>query len=480
MSRKITNKLGKKTCPNPIYFDNNATTLICEPAKKVHTEWLSCYNASSDSKISKSARVLLENAKDAVLSQCNVSTATHTVLFTSGATESNCYIIRSCVKAYKKKLLENNSELLPHIIISATEHHSSMECVRDLKELGDIEVTYVNPTIFGNILPEDIEKEIKSNTCLITVMFANNEIPIINNIEEIGKIAHKHRIPLHSDCVQIFGKYKIDINKNNIDALSASAHKFYGPKGVGLLIINNKLIEGYNLTAEISGTQQKGLRGGTENIAGIASMIAALKWAFINRKKKNQRLFELRDYFIDCLVKKFSIGDYLKYIKEQENEILEIVLLGPPNDKKGFILPNTILLSICKNKGRPFCNVEFKKFLDSKNCIVSIGSSCLTESDKASHVLTAIGAPPVIKRGVIRISFNDYNTYAEIDKFMNILELGIIKQCFDIKNYVNEQIEKNKLKAKNAYNKKNIYNKKPNINIDKLKNTSEELNDIDD
>jgi cysteine desulfurase len=467
MSKKITSKLGKKTCPNPIYFDNNATTLICEPAKKVHAEWLSCYNASSDSKISKPARNLLESAKDIVLSQCNVSSATHTALFTSGATESNCFIIRSCVKAYKKKLLENNSELLPHVIISSTEHHSSMECVKDLKDIGDIEVSYINPTIFGNILPEDVEKEIKSNTCLITIMFANNEVPIINNIEEIGKVAHKHRVPLHSDCVQIFGKYKIDVNKNSIDALSASAHKFYGPKGVGLLIINNKLIEGYNLTAEISGSQQKGLRGGTENIAGIASMIAALKWAFVNRKKKNQRLFELRDYFIECLNKKFKIGDYLKYIKEQESESLEIVLLGPPNDKKGFILPNTVLLSVCKNKGRPFCNVELKKYLDSKNCIVSIGSSCLTKSDKASHVLSAISAPPVIKRGVIRISFNDYNTYGEIDKFINILEIGIIKQCFDIKKEITEEMEKKSSKKKND---KKI----------EIKSSDDELNDLDD
>lgn len=470
MSKKITSKLGKKTCPNPIYFDNNATTLICEPAKKVHTDWLSCYNASSDSKISKPARLLLENAKDTVLAQCNVSSATHTALFTSGATESNCFIIRSCVKAYKKKILENNSELIPHVIISETEHHSIIECVKDLSDTGDIEVSYIKPTIFGNILPEDVEKEIKSNTCLITIMFANNEIPIINNIEEIGKVAHKHRIPLHSDCVQIFGKYKIDINKNNIDALSASAHKFYGPKGIGLLIINNKLIEGYNLTAEISGSQQKGLRGGTENIAGIASMIAALKWAFINRKKKNQRLFELRDYLIECLNKKFKIGDYLNYIKEQDSEPLEIVLLGPPNDKKGFILPNTILLSVCKNKGRPFCNVELKKFLDSKNCIVSIGSSCLTQSDKASHVLSAINAPPVIKRGVIRISFNDYNTFLEIDKFVNILEISIIKQCYDIKKEVIESIEKNKPSKKKNDKKTEI---KP-IKQD------EELNDLDD
>jgi len=426
---------GKKSCPNPVYFDNNATTLICQPAKKVHTEWLSCYNASSDSKIAKPAKALLEKAQDVILAHCGVSSATHTALFTSGATESNCLIIKSCVKAYKKKLIEKGSELKPHVIASELEHHSIRECLADLEESGDIEVTLVEPTIYGNVLADDVEKSIRPNTCLITVMFANNEVPVINNIEDIGAIAHKHRIPLHSDCVQIFGKYKIDVKKNNIDALSASAHKFYGPKGVGVLIIDNNLIEGYGLTAEIHGSQQHGLRGGTENIAGIASMMVALKTAFQNRKSKNQRLFKLRDTLLSKLAKVYKIANYSDYLDDSktDKEDIELISLGPPEDKKGFILPNTVLLSIAKNRGKPFCNVELKKFLDSKNFVVSIGSACLTKSDKASHVLTAIGAPPVIKRGVIRISFGDNNTIEEINKFVKALQQAIDKQCADLK-----------------------------------------------
>lgn len=430
-----TSKFGKKSCPAPIYFDNNATTLICPNAKKVHTEWLGCYNASSDSKIAKPAKMLLEKASDYVLAHCNVSSATHTAIFTSGGTESNCFVIRACVKAFKKKLLEKNSNVKPHVITSAMEHHSVMECLKDLEESGDVDVTYVTPTIYGTILAEDVEKEIRpGQTCLISVMFANNEVPVINNIEEIGTVAHKNRIPLHSDCVQIFGKYKIDMLKHNIDVLSASAHKFYGPKGVGLLIINNKLIEGYGLTAEISGSQQHHLRGGTENIAGIASLVTALKWDFANRKTKNEKLFKLREYTLEKLTKLYSIGDFLDYINETPNKPpLELISLGPPEDKKGFILPNTLLISVAKNRGKPFCNVELKKFLDSKNCVVSIGSACLTSSDKASHTLTAIGAPPVVKRGVIRISFGDYNMKAEVDKFITLLKQGIEKQCTDIR-----------------------------------------------
>lgn len=425
--------MSKKNCPSPIYFDHNATTLICSPAVKTHVEWLKCYNASSDSKISKPAKALLEKAQDNLLAHCGVSSATHTAVFTSGATESNCLIIKSCVRAYKKKLQEKGSELLPHVISSETEHHSIIECLQMLKENDEIELTLVEPTIYGNILPEDVEKAIKPNTCLISVMFANNEIPVINNIEAIGQIAHAHRIPMHSDCVQIFGKYQFNMKDKNIDALSLSAHKFYGPKGVGALIIDNNLIEGYGLTAEIHGTQQKGLRGGTENVPGIASMMTALKNTFVKRKEKNIKLFKLREALLDKLSKIYLFGKFVNYIGDnKENPALELVSLGPPQKNKEFILPNTVLLSIVKNSGKPFCNVDLKKSLDAKNFVVSIGSACLTKSDKASHVLTAIGAPPVIKRGVIRISFGDSNTFEEINKFVKTLQICIEKQCGDI------------------------------------------------
>lgn len=433
------NFTSKKQCSNPIYFDNNGTTLPCAPSVKAHASWLSCYNASSDSKISLPAKQMIEKATDAILSHCGVSTATHTALFTSGGTESNCFIIRACVKAYKKKLIARESELLPHVIVSAVEHHSIMACVKDLEESKEITVTYIAPTIYGNILPEDVEKAIKSNTCIIAIMYANNEVPIINNIREIGEVAHTFKVPLHSDCVQIFGKYKINLVKDNIDSISLSAHKFYGPKGVGALIVNNALLEGYAITAEINGTQQHSLRGGTENVAGIASMMAALQWAFSNRQKKNAKLYALREHTLELLAKEFKFGDFATYAldtppnAEEEMPDLELLSLGPPEDKKSFILPNTILLSICKNKGKPFCNIELKKFLDSKNCVVSIGSACHTKSDKASHVLFAIGAPPVVRRGVLRISFGDNNTMQEVNEFIKLLITGIKKQLADLK-----------------------------------------------
>lgn len=432
MSKK---RIMKKICNPSIYFDNNGTTLINETAKKEYIKWISCYNASTDSKVAKPARLLLEKAKDTILAHCGVSSATHTAVFTSGATESNCLIIRSCVKAYKKKLNERGSDLLPHIIISAMEHPSIITCVKDLVEAGDVESSQIQPTIYGNILPIDVEKEIKPNTCLISIMYANNEVPVINNIREIGEIAHKHRIPLHTDCVQIFGKYKINIKRDNIDALSSSAHKYYGPKGIGLLIVCNNLIEGYGLTGEINGTQQNGLRGGTENIAGIASMMVALKNAFIKRKEKNEKLYKLRVRLLEKLSKSYEFVDFSNYVyndNENEKKDIELISLGPPEDKKGFILPNTILLAICKNRGRPFCNIDLKKYLDKKGIVISIGSACSTTSAKASHVLNSIGATPVVKRGVIRISFGDNNTVKEVDKFCVELVNAIKAQCDDL------------------------------------------------
>jgi len=431
--------MSKKINKEIIYFDNNGTTLICDKAKNAFNKWMSSYNPSSDSKLSEAPKNLLKTSQEKILNHCGVSSATHTVIFTSGGTESNCFIIRACYKAFKKKLLELESDDKPHIILSAIEHYSSLECVKDLLELKEIEVSYVQPTIYGNILSKDIEREIKYNTCLISVMFANNEIPTINNIKEIGAIAHKHKIPMHSDCVQVFGKFKINLIDQNIDALSASAHKFYGPKGIGLLILNNDLIEGYKLTAEISGSQQSGLRGGTENVAGVASLMAAMNYAFENRQKKNNHLYNLRVRCLELLAEHYKFVKYEDYDPDNFKKIkldsginlseIELISLGPPPEKKAFILPNTILLAICKKNGKPFCNIDLKKYLDLKNCAVSIGSVCLTKSEKASHVVQAIHAPAIVKRGIIRISFGDNNTLSEVDKFVKHVINGINKQC---------------------------------------------------
>lgn len=465
-----------KCPPNIVYFDNNSTTLICTEAANAFNNWIKCYNPSSDSKLAKPAKDILEKAVNNILLHCNVSTATHTAVFTSGGTESNCFILRACARAFKRKLKESDTGVLPHIIISATEHHSIIECAEDLEKRGDAVITKIQPTIYGNILPEDIEKEILPNTCLVSIMYANNEIPVINNLEAIAQITHRHKIPLHSDCVQIFGKFYVDLKKTGIDAISASFHKLYGPKGVGLLILSNNLIEGYELKGEINGSQQHGLRGGTENIPGIVSSIMAVKHAFKNRNTKNHHLYNLRQYCLEKLKEKYIISDIKEFIIKSEAQRLpvELVSLGPPEDKKEFILPNTILLSICKNNGAPFCNVQLKHYLDSQNIVVGIGSACLTASDKASHVLYAINAPPVIRRGVLRISFCDDNSKKEIDKFIKILDVGIKKQCRDIEHLLKTRPDE----STGTINKTTQINKKF-IHKDKGENNKTEVKNID-
>lgn len=418
----------------PIYLDNNGTTLICRAAIDAVNKYLSCYNASSDSFVSQPAKKLIEDSGHAMLSHCGVNSASHACIFTSGATESNCFIIRACAKAMKRKLVENGLALIPHIIVSQTEHSSIIECVEDLVQEGSIEADYVRPTIFGNILVDDIETLIRPTTCLISIMYANNEIPVINDIAAIVAMAHKNKIPVHSDTVQIFGKFRIDLNQTPIDAISLSAHKFYGPKGIGAIIISNQLVQGYRLTAEINGHQQHGLRGGTENVPMIAGMVAAMKYAFTRRASKNEHLFKLRNHFLMKVAKRLPCIDYAEFLNktaDSKNNV-ELVIMGPPIDAPQWILPNTLLIGICKYKGRPFCNVQLKQYLDKHGIVVSIGSACNTKSDKASHVLYAVGAPPVLRRGILRISFGDRTSQKEVDQCIAAFVDGIKKQCADI------------------------------------------------
>lgn len=425
-----------------VYFDNNATTLMCMPAIKAHDSWISSYNISTDSKVAKPGRDMVAQVSADILKHHRVSSLTHTIIFTSGGSESNCFAIKACVSSFLMGIKNANSTFLPHLITSKLEHDSILKCVDTLVKAGSLEVSYVQCNIDGSVLASDIEKLIRPTTCLITIQTANNEIPVLNNVAEIAAMARKHNIPYHTDAVQSYGKLITTLNDNKISALSASAHKFYGPKGVGILIIDNNLVEGYRVVAEISGTQQQGLRGGTINVAGIASCGAALKYTFMNRGSKNNALTAMRNKLVDGMVgpgAQFKRGYYKDYLaiesdgkgesKRRQPGPLEIVFLGP---EKGLVVPGVVLMSVAKNIGKPFCNVDLKKDLERNNFIVSIGSACLTDNPKASHVLDAIGAPAVIKKGVIRVSFGDTNKLEEVNSFIKVLTQCIVSQCTDI------------------------------------------------
>lgn len=414
-----------------IYLDYNATSPLCKEVAKEMNKWFGvCSNPSSMSKSGQLAKKMIQETKKYILRLCK-GQGEYLVVFTSGASESNCMVIKSTIESYRRIV---GSRHKPHIITTAVEHKSILKCCSMLTDNNIAEFTYIKPNINGRINPADIKKAIKKNTCLISVMYVNNETGVISPISEIGKIAKKNGIPFHTDAVQAMGKCSININKNNIAALSASCHKFCGPPGLGLLIISKRFIKAYDLKGQIAGTQQYGLRGGTENVPAIAGVIPALKKKYNNRVKKNKKLLHLKLHLFAKLKQMgailLTLNQYksISKIKIPKKIKYWIIILGACEKTmtKG-IMPNTILLSIVKPK---ICNVKFRKYLMKNKIVVSIGSACNTESKKASHVLYAMDPKMSneVKSGVIRVSMGDKTTVKDINMFVKKLQTFMSKK----------------------------------------------------
>ena len=445
-----------------VFLDNNGTTPINQAVKEEFIKWLDITaNPSSSYKAAIQTKKMIQTNKEALLEHAfcssNVKSANcYQVTYTSGASESNCFIIRACVAAYHQKC-----KIKPCVIISAIEHESIMSCCNDLAEHDMAEIIYIMPNYEGTVLVKSVESALSehNNVALVSIMFANNEIGTINNVKEIGAIAHNHRVPLHVDAVQMFGKFQINIPSNNIDAMSVSFHKMGGPVAIGALFIRSELIENYGLCAMINGTQQGGLRGGTEAYPAIAASGVALKQAFMHRGDKNTKLLELRNLLINGFAKIYPIGSYERYLRRDmqssidtyttiydpsklgfgdnkkvvqlEFEPVEIVVLGPQQNESVRFLPNTVLFSIVKNvhdRYGPFCNGKLKNDLERKGFIVSIGSACHTSNPERSHVLKAIECPDIVARGIIRVSIGDYNTRSDIVEFLKMLKVCCERQ----------------------------------------------------
>jgi cysteine desulfurase len=432
-SKRVDGKIVKPCKTNVIYLDNNGTTKLCKEGRDAMITWLdSRANPSSDSIIAKNSKELMSYARKYISTHCGGSYNKYTVVFTSGASESNCFMLRSVVDAYK-----NHTGKIPHIITSATEHKSIVQCCNSLNANGSANITYIEPNAYGCISSDLVKKAITPNTALITIMSANNELGCINDIKKLGCLAREHKIPFHTDAVQLFGKYRINMARDNINALSMSFHKLYGPMGLGLLIISNDLINGYGLKSQISGTQQNELRGGTENVPAVASAIASMKHTFTNRDGKNKKMYMQKKKIIFELERVLPLGKYKNYFEKKKPTRDEFLVMGPECNKdykKPNVLPNTIMLSFVKNVGYgtdkyvPFCNVNLKKYLNRKNIIISIGSACSTSSKEASHVIYSIKAPDVVRRGIVRISLSDDTTSAEINTFIHELIVAVKKQ----------------------------------------------------
>ena len=337
-----------------IYADNAATTKMSEAAIKAMTDGvLNWYgNPSSLYTIGQKAKEKLEEAREEIAAVINASP--REIIFTSGGSEAdNQALLTAAINGKKQGKT--------HIISSAFEHHAILHTLKKLKKNG-FEITLLPVHENGIVRLDELEQAIREDTCLVTIMTANNEIGTIQPIAEIGEICHKHGVLFHTDAVQAVGHLPIDVQAQNIDMLSASAHKFHGPKGVGFLyarkgIILQNLIEG--------GAQERGKRAGTENLPGILAMTAALKEAVENMEKNNAHMAEIRDYLIKGL-----------------SEIPHSALNG---DAK-LRLPGNVNFSFEGIEGEGILLL-----LDQKGISASSGSACTSGALDPSHVLLAIG-----------------------------------------------------------------------------------------
>ena len=372
---------------NTIYLDNNATTKTDEEVVKAMMPYLleNYGNPSSIYKIGRENRKAIEEARETVAQILNCEP--NEIYFTSGGSESDNTAIRGIAYSYIKKG--------KHIITSKIEHPAVLETCKQLEKEG-FEVTYIGVNENGIIDLEELKKAIKPTTTLITIMYANNEIGTLQPIKEIGEIAKENKIIFHTDAVQAVGNIKIDVKELNIDSLSLSGHKFYGPKGIGALYVKkgvqfNKLING--------GHQERNKRAGTENVAGIVGLAKAMELAYSNLDEHNKKIKELRDYYVS------QVKEKIPYIKI--NGDMEKRLPGNSNISFRFIEGESLLLN-----------------LDLKGICASSGSACTSGSLDPSHVLLAIGLPHEIAHGSLRISIGKYNTKEEIDYVVeNLVEI---------------------------------------------------------
>lgn len=370
-----------------IYFDNAATTKLDEEVLQEMIPYLkeNYGNASSIYKLGRESRKVVEESREKIARILNCKP--NEIYFTAGGSESDNTAIKGIARANKKK---GN-----HIITSKIEHPAVLETCKQLEKEG-FEVSYISVDENGIINLEELKKTIKPATVLITIMFANNEIGTIQPIEKIGEIAKENNIYFHTDAVQAVGSVKIDVKKLNIDSLSLSGHKFYGPKGIGALYVGTgvkfeKFVDG--------GHQERNKRAGTENVAGIVGIGKAIELAYNNLDEHNNKIKELRDYYVE------QIKEKIPYIKI--NGDMEKRLPGNSNISFRFIEGEGLLLN-----------------LDLKGICASSGSACTSGSLDPSHVLLAIGLPHEIAHGSLRITIGKYNTKEEIDYLVkNLVEI---------------------------------------------------------
>lgn len=416
------------------YMDANATTEIAPAALAEYIKTARLGNASAQyAKNFGDIPRILEDAKTLIGSWMGLD-QNYQIIWNSGASEGNNYVIRAISDTPTK------DGSIPHVVASSIEHKTSLDCLDQLSKAGRIQYTLVQPNYQGVIDPVAIAESIRPNTRLITVMHTNNELGTVNPIKQIGAIAARHGIFFHVDAVQGFGKDRILMAQNNIDALTASMHKVYGPQGVGLLVLSRRFAKTFP-AAQIAGSQFDHLRGGTENIPGIAASAAALKSTWTDRASKNERLRKFKLMIVHALDQEFGLLPYVECYNQPDTfrvpgTGIRAIVLGETDPKYTYpaanTSPSTLLLSIVKmgnyhNDDR-FCNINLKHALFDRKIIISIGSACNTGSSGPSHVLGAIKAPYIVRSGTIRISMSDLTTEDEVQTLIRNLISCIKKQ----------------------------------------------------
>jgi len=373
-----------------IYLDHAATTPVKPEVLEAMLPWFTenFGNPSTVYSIGRTSKKAIEEARETVARI--IGAEPREIFFTGSGTEADNWAIKGAAYANMKKG--------KHIITTSIEHHAVLHTCQYLESEG-FEVTYLPVDEYGLVSPEQVEAAIRPDTILISVMFANNEIGTIQPIAEIGKIAREKGICFHTDAVQAMGSIRVNVSDLNVDMLSMSAHKFYGPKGVGALYIR----KGVKLTSFMhGGAQERGRRASTENVPGIVGLAKALELADKNMDEHNKKLIALRDRTIA------EIEEKIPYVRLNGHR--EKRLPGNVNFSFEFIEGESLLL-----------------MLDLKGIAASSGSACTSGSLDPSHVLLAIGLPHERAHGSLRLTFGDGNTDEDVDCLMEVLP-GIVER----------------------------------------------------
>ena len=360
-----------------IYLDNAATTALSPKVLEAMMPYLTTVygNPSSVHAFGQEAKKGLDAARDQVAAALNCTPGE--VIFTGCGTESDNTAILGVAEKYKNKG--------KHIITSSVEHHAVLHTCEHLQKQG-YDVTYLPVDEYGRVTAEQVREALREDTILVTIMFANNEVGTIMPIPEIAAVCHEKGVLFHTDAVQAIGHVPVDVKAMDIDMLSLSAHKFHGPKGVGALYCR----KGIKLPSYImGGAQEKGRRAGTENVAGIVGLGAAIKLACDNLSENAAKMAILRDRLMRGLA-----------------EIPEVKLNGHPTER----LPNNVNYSMKYIEGE---SILLK--LDLSGIAASSGSACTSGSLDPSHVLLAMGLPHEIAHGSVRLTLGDDTTQEDID-----------------------------------------------------------------